>query len=43
MWGWSEWRHTCSALGPTGRVMRLDGFTDVDEARAVFEAADPGL
>ena len=31
------------SLGPTGQVMRLVGFTDLDEARAVFEAADPGL
>jgi ketosteroid isomerase-like protein len=30
-------------LGPTGKVTRLQGFTDLDEARAAFEASEPGL
>jgi ketosteroid isomerase-like protein len=31
------------ALGPTGKVTRLQGFTDLEQARAAFEAAGPGL
>ena len=30
-------------LGPTGKVTRLLGFTDPDEARAAFEGSELGL
>jgi hypothetical protein len=31
------------SLGPTGKVTRLQGFTDLEQARAAFEASEPGL
>jgi ketosteroid isomerase-like protein len=31
------------ALGPSGKVRRLQGFTDLEQARAAFEAPEPGL
>jgi ketosteroid isomerase-like protein len=30
-------------FGTDGRVTRIQGYVDVDAARAVFEGADPGL